>query len=188
MADRLYLNYWLRGFTQHNMLARFETMLRCFPVSRLLPQGVLRVYALELAEPPLLEREFSGEFQLDEVISAAQEFTHADCCYQFETAWDIWQRAEGYRLLPSGVLLACYAPLFPSEQGEQLRIDFGPEALYMPDADDPASLTTAKHNLRSLLHLAKDLDKALPVEKRRLWSEGGNFLERMTALLDGGQA
>jgi hypothetical protein len=40
-------------------------------------------------------------------------------------------------------------------------------------------------NIRSILHLADDLEEALTVERRLLWSESeDNFAERLMLLLD----
>ncbi|MCP5113820.1 MAG: hypothetical protein GY953_23555, partial [bacterium] len=46
MADRLFLSYCIRGYTEHNMLRHYERMLRAFPFSRLRPRAELRAYAL----------------------------------------------------------------------------------------------------------------------------------------------
>jgi len=186
MADWLYLSYWLRGFTEHNMLRQFEQMLRKFPFSRLWPRAQLRVYALEQAEPPIMEKEFAGPLELEAVVKAASEFRNADCAYLLEAAWDIWQFEQEWKLHPSNVIFSCYGPLFPSEFGEQLRIELGLETHFLPQAQLPGSLTTVRHNIRSLLHLVRDLDACLPVEKRKLWSESGeNFAERLQASLAG---
>lgn len=184
MADRLYLSYWLRGFTEHNMLRHFETVLRKFPFSRLRPQALLRIYAIEAAEPPALEQQLAVPVDPDQVISLAREYHHADCAYILETAWDLWRFEGEWKLRPAPVALACYGPLFPSELGEQLRIDFGLESQFLPQADRSAPLAPVRHNIRALLHLVGDLDAALPVERRTLWSEGAeNFAERLEAAL-----
>jgi hypothetical protein len=186
MPDRLYLSYWLRGFTEHNMLRHFAVMLGKFPFSRLSPRAAVRIYALEEIEPPVIERDFAGLLDLDEVIRTMREFQNRDCAFHLETFWDIWQFETDWKLQSAPVTLSCYAPLFPSELGEQLRIDFGLDANFLPRPDVPAGLTTIRHNIRGLLHLVRDLDASFPVDKRLLWSEsGGNFAERLEAALSG---
>ncbi len=186
MTDRLYLSYWLRGFTEHNMLRHFEALLGKFPFSRLWPRILLRIYAVEISEPPLLERLFAGPEHLGALLDAAREFHHQDCAYELEAAWDIWRYEGEWRLRPAPVLLTCYAPLFPSELGEQLRLDFGPDTQFLPQPEVAGSLVPIRHNIRGLLHLVEDLDATLAVEKRQLWSEsGGNFAERLRVAVSG---
>jgi hypothetical protein len=185
MADRLYLSYWIRGFTEHNMLRHFELMLRKFPFSRLAPQLSLRVYAIELAEPPVVERDFP-DVNLDLLLATAREHLNSDCAYQVDTAWDIWQYNGDWKLRPSRVSLSCFGPLFPSELGEQLLVEFGHDLHFLPQPSLNTSIQTTRHNIQGLLHLVNDLDTALAVERRKLWSESGeNFAERLEAALAG---
>ena len=103
-----------------------------------------------------------------------------------ETAWDIWQFEDGWNLWPARVLLCCYAPLFPSETGEQLRIDFGSDSRFLPQPDLTGSLAPIRHNIRGLLHLVEDLDATLATDKRQLWSESEeDFAVRLESALSG---
>lgn len=184
MPDQVYLSYWLRGFTTATMLRRLETALRTFPFSRLSPRLDLTVYAVEYSEPPVLERTFEGLDQLDELLTGAGEFLHDDSAIEVAGFWDLWQWNEDageWKLRPASVIVTCYAPRFPSELGEQLRFEFGPEAPYLPEIDTPGVLTAIRSNLRSLIHLAEDMDRAFNVEKRQLWSESGENLARRLA-------
>jgi hypothetical protein len=183
MPDRLYLSYWLRGFTEHNMLRHFEVLLRKFPFSRLAPRLSCRVYAIEMVEPPVVERDFH-ELDVEFLMEIAREHLHADCAYLVDAAWDIWQYENDWKLRPSRVTLSCFGPLFPSDLGEQLQIDFGPDAHFLPQPAPEASLSAIRHNLRGLVHLVDDLDSSLKVEKRKLWSESGeNFADHLKAAL-----
>ncbi len=184
MSDRLYLSYWLRDFTEFNMLRHFESALRVFPISRLRPRVHLEVGAVDPAEPPLLEREFAGEIDVGKIIEACRWFRNRDCVFSVGLDWDLWQWEQEWRLGPTIVNVACYAPLFPSEYGEQLRFEFGLEAQFLPQPQHEGSLTPVRHNIRSLLHLVSDLDGELHFDQRKLWSEsGGNFAERLQAAL-----
>jgi len=184
MADQLYLSYWVRGYTEHNMLRHWERMLRRFPFSRLLPRAELRVHAISLTEPPVLVRDFPGVLAVEEVLEAASEFLHPDSGFVLDTAWDIWQFEAEWKLKPTRVALNCFGPLFPSELGEQLLIEFGPDAPFLPGDERGDQLAPVRHNIRGLLHLVEDLDDGLVVDKRQLWSESGeNFAERLEAAL-----
>ena len=184
MADRLYLSYWVRGFTEHNMLRHWERMLSRFPFSRLMPRAELRIHAIELNEAPLLVRDFGGDVSIDAVLKAARDFLHADSGFVLDAAWDIWQFDEEWKLMPAPVTLNCFGPLFPSDLGEQLLIEFGPDVHFLPGDDDADQLAPVRHNIRSLLHLVDDLDGALAVDKRKLWTESGaNFADRLQSTL-----
>jgi len=168
------------------MLRHFESALRCFPFSRLQPRALFRVRAVDLGEPPLLERDFSGSIDIDALLEAAKWRRNRDCAFELETAWDLWQFEDDWKLEPARVVIACFAPLFPSEYGEQIRIEFGLDSQFLPQPGIPSSLAPTRHNIQSLLHLVKDLDEALAVEKRNLWSESGeNFAERLQQALTG---
>jgi hypothetical protein len=184
MADRVTLSLWLRGYTELNMLHSFERVLRRFPFSRLSEGGGrITIYAVDYSEAPIAERIFAEDFSWQEVLAFCQGFTHADCAYELETWWDLWASADDdWELRPAKVTLTCYGPAFPSELGEQLRIDLGFEDQYLPPETDAPSLRATQSNIRSVLHLAEDLGKSLPIEKRLLWSEEGeNLAERLQA-------
>ena len=179
MSDRLYLSCWVRGFNEASMLRHFETMLKLFPFSKLAQRGpVLRVYALEQAEPPLIEREFPLATPVGSILAAAREFVHADCCAEIDAFWDLWQLDGDWKLAPAAVSLLCLGPEFENETGDQLRIEFGNESRFLPAPGVPGSARMGQSNLRSLLHLVKDVESTLPLDRRQIWSESGaNFAE-----------
>ncbi|MCP5109845.1 MAG: hypothetical protein GY953_03305, partial [bacterium] len=84
MAERLYLSYWIRGFTEQNMLRHYERVLLAFPFSRLRPRAELRAYAMELAEPPVVAQEFGGDEFIEVAIETAKDFLNSDCAYLLE--------------------------------------------------------------------------------------------------------
>ena len=73
-----------------------------------------------------------------------------------------------------------FGPEFPSDLGEHLQIDFGPEYLYLPgDVSAGAAKpnwTALRSNLRSVLRLVADCEETLPISKRTLWSDSGEDL------------
>ncbi len=184
MADQVYLSCWLRGFTERKALPAFEVALSQFPFSRLAPAATLRVHAIAFSEPPLLEQRFEQETEAADIVDAAHDFENADCAYLIETAWDLLQyERRDWRLRPAPVTITCFAPEFETEYGDQIRVEFGPDSLYMPDED--SNLFAIQSNIRSLLRYAEDLRAALPVEKALLWSEsGGNLAERLRETLE----
>ena len=179
MADQLYLSYWLRGFTEHNMLRHFSAMLSKFPFSRLVPSAVLRVRAVSETEPIVFERGFE-EAQPGEIIAASKEFLHSDSAIEVNAKWDLWQFDQDWKVAPSRVSLWSLAPEFSNEGGENLRIDFGIDSLFLPQPEAGDSFLPVQSNIRSLLHLVHELDDALAIERRRLWTESGdNFAEKL---------
>jgi hypothetical protein len=181
MADQLYLSYRLRGYTENNMLRHFEKMLRKFPFSRLSAGStLLRVNAVSSTEPPLFEKAYEDPVDLDTIMAAAKEFQSGDCGVQIESFWDLWQFANDSTVAPTRVTLACFGPVYEDAEGDHLRIEFGVDSLFLPQPDIPNSVVMVQSNIRSLLHLVRDLDQTLSVERRRLWTESGeNFAERL---------
>ncbi len=184
MADQLYLSYWLRGFTEQNMLRHFEKMVARFPFSRLAHAATLRVLAISFSEPPLLERALPLPVNAAEVVQLARERLQADVACQLEAWWDLWQFDSEWKLGPSPVALFCFGPEFESDEGESLQIDFGLDTWFLPQAEAPGSARMVQSNIRSLLHLVHELDDVLAIERRRLETESGeNFAERLQAAL-----
>ncbi len=181
MADQLYLSYRLRGYTESNMLRHYEKMLRRFPFSKLSTVGsTLIVYGVSWDEPALLEIVIPDPPDVDTVLAAAREFAAADCAVQLDTWWDLWRYDTEWKVQPTRVMLHCFGPQFESVEDDHLRVDFGLDAIFLPRPDLPESAKLVQSNIRSLLHLAEDLESVLLVERKRLWTESGeNFAERL---------
>ncbi len=180
MPDQLVLSYWLRGHDEGAVLRHFEKLLRIFPFSTARP-GIssLRIYALEEAEPPLVETPFDPEADVETVIRTAEEFRNADCGYLAGGHWDLWQLQGNWELLPSPVLLSCYGPLFQNGLGDHLRVELGDDSHFLPK-NEGMSAAKIRSNIQGLLRLARELDQVLPVEKRSLWAESGeNFAAKL---------
>jgi hypothetical protein len=179
MPDRLYLSCWVRGFAASNMLRRFEKVLARFPFSKLATHGpVLRVRAIAMAEPPLIEKEYPPGVAVEELIRVAGEFTQEDCCVEVDAAWDLWQHDGDWKLGPVPITLLCYGPEFENETAENLRVEFGLDSRFLPVEGLEGSARMGQSNLRSLLHLVSDIERTLPIDRRSLWSESGvNFAE-----------
>jgi hypothetical protein len=189
MADQLYLSYRLRGYTEGNMLRHFERLLQHFPFSKLAKgPAMLRVTAISWSEPPLLETPFEQPVDIAAATAVAKEFHIADCAIQLETSWDLWQFDEqlnDWVVGPSRAVLSCFGPQFESETDDHVRIDFGIDANFLPQPDLPNFSFMSQSNIRSLLHLTHELDNALAVDTRRLWTESGeNFAERLQSTME----
>jgi hypothetical protein len=185
VADQLYLSYWLGDFTEQNMLRHWEKVLNAFPYSRLSDKPCyLRIHAIAYSEPMLCEAAYESVPPVDAVMKAAGLFQHADCAYQLETFWDLWQKEKEWHVEPARISIECFGSEFESGAGEQIRIECGLDSQFLPDPEDPAGLTMIQSNIRSLLKLAHDLDGVLHPQKRQLWSESGeNFAERLLEAL-----
>jgi hypothetical protein len=175
MSDRLYLSCWVRGYSGATMLRHFETLLELFPFSKLARRGaLLHVYAVEHSEPALREHDFAPGATPADIVRAAAEFAHADCSVEVDAEWDLWQhREKSWELLPAGVRLIGFGPEFDNENGDHLRIEFGLDALYLPQEGVAGTLRMSQSNLKSLLHLVNEVERVLPLERRLLWSESG---------------
>jgi hypothetical protein len=187
VVDRLYLSCWISGFNESNMTRHLEKLLGLFPFSRLARRGlVLRIYAMERVEPPQMEREFPNPPAVAQVIRAAREFARGDSCIEVDASWDLWQFDAEWKLAPSPATLLCLGPEFEDASDEHLRIEFGPDARFLPIEGVEGSLRMGQSNLKSLLHFVSEIEKNLPVEKRKLWSEsGGNFAELVAQRVGG---
>lgn len=187
MADRLYLSCWLEGFHEGNMLTHFTSMLRKFPISRLQPRMHLHVYEDEFVEPTVFEGEYEDLNHFDAMMADAAKYRTNRHGFEVVARWELWQwDGTDWKLLPARVSLECFAPQFERESGEDLRIEFGVESLFLPQLEVAGNhMPMVQGNIRSLLKLVQDLEQVLPVEKRLLWSESGaNFAERLQALLN----
>lgn len=167
-----------------NVLRQYGKTLGVFPFSKLAKRGpVLRVYAVEQSEPPLMEREFplseDPAGTTADILAAAGECLQSDCACEVDTYWDLWQYdGKEWNLRPAAVTLSCFGPEFDTEHGEHLRIEFGPDARFLPVAGLDASLRMGQSNLKSLLKLVGDLERTLDLASRRVWSESGaNFAD-----------
>ncbi len=186
MAEQLYLSYALSSYTDETMFRYYEKALRLFPFSRLARNAsTFKVIPVDYTESAVLETPLPAPVSIDQVLSAAREFQNSDSCYRLETWWDLWQFDADWKLAPSRVALSCFGSDFEREGDADLEIEFGLEAHFLPQPDLPGSVRMIQPNIQSLLKLVHDLDDALPVDTRRLWSESGeNFSEKLQHALE----
>lgn len=168
------------------MLRSYEKLLRTFPYSRLTKNtSTLRITAVSSTEPVLYEQSFEAPPNLDAVLEQVREFTAEDCSAALDTHWDLWQFERDWKLAPARIALVCFGPGFEADREDDIRIEFGIDTHFLPQADLPNSMFMARSNIRSLLHLVHELDAQFSTGTRRLWSESGeNFAVRLQAALE----
>jgi hypothetical protein len=186
MADILYLSYWLRGYTENNMFRHFERLLSRFPFSTQTGgSGSLRITAVSFQEPPLIERSFEQGMSVGAICDLARQFANADCAYEVTAWWDLWEFDGAWKLRPCEVGLICFGPDFSRDDQEHLRIDFGLDLRFLPQPEHPDHTARVHSNIQGLLRLVHELDDAMPVERRLLWTESGeNFADRLCSALE----
>ena len=193
MTDQLFLSIWLERNSRANRLRHFEKLLRLFPFSqREQPQSTISIQAIDVTEPPLLEKPVNGPLDASEILSVLGDYSGQDIAYRVESWWDLWQFNGDWALAPARVGLACFGPEFDNgtERGsveqEDLCIEFGVDSHYLPQDNVPGSARLIESNIKSLLRLVHELDSALPVDRRRLETESGeNFAEHLQQALSG---
>jgi hypothetical protein len=138
VANRAYASFWTRDYSEGLMLDRFERWLETVPVSPGRPGfASLVVRAVEPSELPVFEHDFrDGEADFATVLALAREHANADCSYEVEAHWDLWQISLETGLWQSGpqrLLLTCHGPEYDNgvaaESGHFLA-DLGLEHLY----------------------------------------------------------
>jgi hypothetical protein len=191
VTDQLFLSIWLEPSARAQRTRHFESLLRLFPFSqREQPQTAISIHAVDSREPPLFERLVNGPLDLDEVLPMFVDYSGDDVAYRVESWWDLWQYDGDWKLSPARVALACFGPDFDGQTHrdeaaqEDLRIDFGVDAHYLPQPEVPGSARLVESNIKSLLRLVHELESTLPVRRRRLETESGeNFAERLRSVL-----
>jgi hypothetical protein len=183
MADRLFLSLWMRDSPSEAVAPRLMRLLERFPFSRLAPRMSLTVRAVSTLEAPLFEDHFEAG-DLAGLLEAAAAWTSIDTSLEVDAAWDLLLVETGsWELRPSRVLILAFGRDFERDDDEDIRLEFGTEAPFLPIPESPESFRFVQENIRSLLRLVKDLEESLPIARRKLWSESGeNFAERLAGL------
>jgi hypothetical protein len=185
MADQLYLSYWIQAADANRPLRLLELFLKTFPVSRLRPSALLRVYAINFQEAALTEQYFDDITTPQPLLELARKFQADDQAWQVELSWDIWQYQEEWRLEPARVAVKVFGAAFEREEGEHILLELGVDSLFLPHPDLEASARLIESNVRSLLRMVHEMDEKLPMERRRLWTESGeNFAARLRKSLE----
>jgi hypothetical protein len=194
VTDQLYLSIWLPEALGNWRSRYFEKLLTIFPFSqREQPQSVLTIQGVSVTEPPLLEKPINGPVQPADVLEVMRDYQGDDVAYRLESWWDLWQfSGEDWQIMPARVAIWAFGPTFDSggsltvSEQEDLRIDFGVDTSFVPDPELVGSGRLIESNIKSLLHLVRQVEEALPIERRVLETESGeNFSEKLTQALGG---
>ena len=192
VTDQLSLSIWLERHAQANRLRHFRSLLGLFPFSQRerQPQSAVRIQAVDLTEPPLLERAMNGPIDISEVQGILEDYKGDDVALEVESWWDLWQFDGDWELKPARVSLSCFGSEFdngterPSMAQEDMRVDFGVDSHYLPDLEILGSAKMAESNIKSLLRFVHQVDTTLPVKERKLETETGeNFADRLQQVL-----
>ena len=142
----------------------------------------------------MFEQAVNGPIDVSEVMKMLSDYTGDDIAYRVESWWDLWQYDKDWNLRPARVILSCFGAEFDSgvewsgSSQEDMRMDFGVDAHYLPQPEIIGSGKLIESNIKSLLRLVHELDSVLPVEKRKLETESGeNFADRLKQAITGGQ-
>lgn len=213
MANHAYVSFWTRERAADTTLDRFQRLLETFPLSSVWREFTgLVIRAVSPSEVPLAEHDLRGTLAgAPDVIALARQHDNADCCYEVEGHWDLWQRSLEtgvWQKGPERVLLICngraYDEGVADDSGDFLA-DSGFEHLFTGHAgllgaygarsapSDPveaeflAWMTHEEHlheyyektrtNIQLLLNWVASVEKALPLGRHFLWSEGEENLE-----------
>lgn len=168
------------------MLDHLYKLLAMFPFSRL-RQGIrsLEIYALEYAEPPLMETGFDEQTGAANVIELAREHAGPDVAFVIEGFWELWRWEGQWKLAPGPVSIECFGPDFTSDSDDHLRLCLGVDKDFLPRDDVEGGAIAIRSNIKGLLRLVEEIAKTLPLAGRRLWLESGeDFAARLRDQLD----
>jgi hypothetical protein len=159
------------------MLDHLAKLLAVFPFSRL-RQGIrsLQIYALEYAEPPLVETAFDEQADAASVVEVAREHASSDVAFLIEGYWELWQWTGEWKLTPSPVSIECFGPDFTSDSDDHLRLCLGVDEDFLPREDVEGGTLAIRSNIKGLLRLLEDISKTLPLVRSSLWLESGEDL------------
>ncbi len=189
MSDRLTLSCWVRNNHPLTRLSHWEKLLALFPYSQLGDRpATVRVLAVDYQEPVQFERTYPAPVTAAALMPAFNDFQAADTAWIVETHWDLmkFEAEEEWKLGPVPVTLWSFGPEFTDEAGDHLRVEFGLEEWFLPRPEEPESIRPAQVNLLSLTRLVQEMGRALPIDRKHLWSESGvNFAEKLQAAVRG---
>ncbi len=138
MANRTYIAFWLRNYSEQTMLEQFERLLEAVPLSSAGPGfRWLIVRAIGPAETPLVEHDLSAiNAKPADVVALAREYASADAAFEVEAYWDLWRwdaNTSGWIRGPEPLLLTCQGEAYDdgaAGAAGHFLIDAGLEHLY----------------------------------------------------------
>jgi hypothetical protein len=189
VTDQLSFALWLNRSNRPTRVRHFEQLLKLFPFSqREQPASTISIQAIDSTQPPLLEQAIDGPLDPEALAPIFRDYEADDIACRVESWWDLWQFDHGdAKLAPARVALSCLGPEFDggTQPGqEDLRIDFGVDSNFLPQAEIPGSTRFIESNIKSLLRLVHEIESTLPAARRKLETESGeNFADRLQQVL-----
>jgi hypothetical protein len=139
MANRAYINLWLRDSDEATRIARLERVLDTVPASKSRPGfGALVIRAVEPGLPPIAEYELGASpVTASEIAALAREHDHADTAVEVGAHVDLWLRdaASGrWSDTPQPVTIESYGPEYEegiaAAESGHFQIDAGLEHFF----------------------------------------------------------
>lgn len=126
MAEPIYLDLWIEGFTEDSMLEAWGKILDTFPESIQIA-GVRGVTVLPFnwGEAAALEQGFAEGATVETALSAARDFQHSDYAYLAALCWDAWRQKTLEELSETDLDALAEAELAEESEGgdEELEQD-----------------------------------------------------------------
>ncbi|MGC9158670.1 MAG: hypothetical protein ACP5FH_06730 [Terracidiphilus sp.] len=210
MADTLYLSLWYPNLRLAVLADKLAAVLGAFAAHG----GEARVYAATVwpvswSEPPVFQQVYGRRAEMGEAgqlelgmeppraVAEALELLHDDFAYEFQIGWSLWEMETAPGFDPRWtrkmrmVRVTGFGPLFDEgtyETDGHIRVDFGLDAPFLEEGMelDPLGARHVEENVRQLVGLATEIERASGATARLLWSELGESLaERLAARLGG---
>jgi hypothetical protein len=208
MPDTLYLSLWYPNLRLAALADKLTAVLGAFAAHG----GEARVYSATVwpvswSEPPVFQQVYGRRIAAGSegaaglgvepraAVEEALELLHEDYAYEFQIGWSLWELEAGPGLdarwvrAPRLVRVTGFGALFDEgayEADGHIRVDFGSDTPFLEE-DLELDSVAAKHveeNVRQLVALTAEAEKASGATARLLWSELGESLaQRLAARL-----
>src|SRR6267378_3645379 len=183
MANHSYLRVWTRDFSLETMLAEFARFLTTAPLSATQNSfSELTVQAVDATEIPVAEWDLRPlKVGPAEVVALAVQHLNADTAYIANAKWDLWGFEHFFT--GHGGLLAPGAASNPFNSSDH-PIEHSFRQWMSASGNLKEYHAKTRENIQQLFHWVEAIERALPVERSELWSEGEeNFEARLDAIL-----
>jgi hypothetical protein len=208
MSDTLYLSLWYPNLRLAALADKLTAVLGAFAAHG----GETRVYSATVwpvswSEPPVFQQVYGRRIAAGSdgtaalgaepraAVEEALELLHEDYAYEFQIGWSLWELEAGPGLdarwarVSRLVRVTGFGALFDEgayEADGHIRVDFGFDAPFLEE-DLEMDSVAARHveeNVRQLVALTAEVEKASGATARLLWSELGESLaQRLAARL-----
>jgi hypothetical protein len=190
MSNQAYLSIWCKDFPEELILERFEKFLSTVPFSAKKPGfNYLEIRAVDWTESPVYEQDLrSVPLDAASIIELCKPYVHNDCSISVRSQWDLWVYEGDPARWQSEPQALEHAGLLGIRQIARPKAESPEEERFLEAMARPENLHNyyekTRENIKKLFDWVRRIEKALPVEKLRLWSEGEeNFEARLEEIL-----